>query len=65
MYDNERIVKIIHMDKPIGCCGGHEFLLLATNGGYTTECKKCGVWVGQWFRDPEVAINYFEEMIRR
>lgn len=64
MHKDEQIVAPIFSKKPIGCCNGHEFYLIKTNGGYTTECK-CGMWCGQWYPDAKSAINYFENMIRR
>ena len=60
----EKTVKIIHSEKPIGCCGGHTFRLIYVNGGYTTECT-CGMWCGQWHKSPALAIEYFEDMIER
>lgn len=60
----ERVIEIIKSKKPIGCCKGHTFKLIAVNNGYTTECT-CGMWCGQWYPNPREAINYFNDMINR
>ena len=58
----EKIIGKIKTNKPIGCCGGHEFNLIRVNNGYTTECT-CGIYCGQWYATIGEAINYFMEMI--
>ena len=60
---SEKVIRIIHSDKAIGCCGGHAFQLIAVNGGFTTECT-CGCWCGQWHKSQYPAIEYFENMIK-
>jgi len=59
---HERVIAKIYTDKPIGCCGGHAFKLIAINGGYTTECV-CGMWCGQWFNNTTQAVQYFNDMV--